>query len=46
MEMAVNGGAGLRIGVLTGTSSRADLQGACDLCLDSIRELEQALFGA
>ncbi len=46
MEMAVNGGAGLRVGVLTGTSSRADLQGACDLCLDSIRELEQALFGA
>ncbi len=46
MEMAAAGGAGLRIGVLTGTSSRSDLEAACDLCLDSIRDLEAALFGA
>lgn len=46
MEMAAAGGAGMRVGVLTGTSSRSELQGACDLCLDSIRALEAALFGA
>lgn len=45
LEMASNGGAGLRIGVLTGTSSRADLDGHFDLCLESIKELELALFG-
>ena len=44
MEMAAAGGAGLRVGVLTGTSSRSELQEACDLCLDSIRDLEAALF--
>jgi phosphoglycolate phosphatase len=46
MEMATAGGAGLRVGVLTGTSSRDELRGACDICLDSIRDLEAALFGA
>jgi phosphoglycolate phosphatase len=45
MEMATAGGAGLRVGVLTGTSSRAELAPACDLCLDSILDLEVALFG-
>lgn len=44
MEMAAAGGCGLRVGVLTGTSSRAELAPLCDLCLDSIRDLEQALF--
>lgn len=46
MEMATAGGAGMRIGVLTGTSSRDELQSACDICLESIRELESVLFGA
>lgn len=45
MAMAAAGGAGLRIGVLTGTSDRADLAGHCDVCLDSIRDLEAHLFG-
>jgi phosphoglycolate phosphatase len=45
MEMAENGGAGLRIAVLTGTSSRAELTPVSDLCLDSVGNLEAALFG-
>lgn len=43
MEMARAGGAGLRIGVLTGTGSRADLATLADICLPSIADLEQAL---
>lgn len=46
MEMAAAGGAGLKVGVLTGTSHRDHLERACDICLDSIRDLEAALFGA
>ena len=45
MEMAHNGDAGLKIAVLTGTGSRAELAPAADLCLDSIADLETALFG-
>ena len=45
MEMAHNGHAGLKIAVLTGTGSRAELAPAADLCLDSIADLEVALFG-
>jgi phosphoglycolate phosphatase len=44
MEMARSAGAGLRIAVLTGTGTRATLGPHCDLCLDSIAEIEQALF--
>ncbi len=44
MEMAHNGNAGLKIAVLTGTGSRAELAPAADLCLDSIADLEIALF--
>ena len=45
MEMATAGCAGLKVGVLTGTSSRAELASAADLCLESIADLEAALFG-
>lgn len=44
MEMATAGDAGLRIGVLTGTSTRAELAPHCDACLQSIGELESLLF--
>lgn len=44
LEMGRRGGAGLRVGVLTGTGSRADLTPHADVCLDSICELETALF--
>jgi phosphoglycolate phosphatase len=45
MEMGRRGGAGLRIAVLTGTSDRAQLEPHADVCVESIRELEQVLFG-
>jgi phosphoglycolate phosphatase len=45
MEMGRRAGCGLRVGVLTGTSSRAELTPHADLCLGSIMELEAALFG-
>ena len=45
MEMGRRGGAGMCIAVLTGTSSREQLLQHADLCLDSIVELEAALFG-
>lgn len=45
MEMARSGGAGLKVGVLTGTSSAEQLAPASDLCLASIVDLETALFG-
>jgi phosphoglycolate phosphatase len=40
MDMAKAGGAALRIGVLTGTGTRASLQAHADVCLDSIDDLE------
>ena len=45
MEMARRGGAGLAVAVLTGTGSREELTPESDLCLASIAELEEALFG-
>lgn len=45
MEMARAGGAGLKIGVLTGTGSRAVLSTVADICLSSIADLEPALDG-
>lgn len=38
-------GAGLSIGVLTGTGTRESLSPTSDLCLESIDELEAVLFG-
>lgn len=46
MEMGHRSGAGWRIGVLTGTGTRATLGPASHLVLDSIAGLEAALFGA
>jgi phosphoglycolate phosphatase len=45
MEMGRRAGAGLCIAVLTGSSSREQLAPHADLCLDSILDLEQALYG-
>jgi phosphoglycolate phosphatase len=45
MEMAHAGGAGLRIGVLTGTGTRESLTPLSDRVLGSIEELEGMLFG-
>jgi len=46
MEMARRGGAGLRIGVLTGTGRRETLAPAADLCLASIAALAGGLPAA
>jgi phosphoglycolate phosphatase len=46
MEMGRRGGAGWRIGVLTGTGTRETLAHASDMVLESIAGLEGALFGA
>jgi len=43
IEMGRNAGAGLCIGVLTGTSTRADLEPIADLVLDDIAALPTAL---
>jgi phosphoglycolate phosphatase len=43
LEMARAAGAGLRIGVLTGTGTREELAPHADLCLASIAELPDAL---
>ena len=43
MHMGHNAGAGLKIGVLTGTGSRESLSGASDYCLADITELETLL---
>jgi phosphoglycolate phosphatase len=43
MDMAKAGGAAVRIGVLTGTGTRATLSAHSDACLDSIDDLEAAL---
>ncbi len=45
MEMAHAGGAGLRIGVLTGTGTRESLTPMSHMVLGSIEELEGVLFG-
>lgn len=46
MAMAEAGGAGLKIGVLTGTGTRESLRGSCDICLESIAELESILVNS
>ena len=46
MEMGRNAGAGLCIGVLTGTSTRQDLEPLADLVLDDIRGLPAMLDSA
>lgn len=43
MAMALAGGAGLKVGVLTGTGTRASLEACCDVCIDSIALLEELL---
>ena len=43
IEMGRNAGAGLCVGVLTGTSSRADLEAIADLVLDDIAALPAAI---
>jgi phosphoglycolate phosphatase len=44
MRMGRAGAAGLLVGVLTGTGTRETLEPESDLCLDSIVDLEAALF--
>ncbi|MBN9529163.1 MAG: HAD family hydrolase [Alphaproteobacteria bacterium] len=46
LAMGRAAGAGLTIGVLTGTGSRATLSPLADLCLGSILEIEAALWGS
>ena len=43
IEMGRNAGAGLCVGVLTGTSNRSELESIADLVLDDISRLPQAL---
>jgi phosphoglycolate phosphatase len=43
LHMGKSAGAGLRVGVLTGTGSRASLSADAHYCLDSIRALEAIL---
>ncbi len=43
IEMGRNAGAGLCVGVLTGTSTRAELQTIADAVLDDVRELPELL---
>ena len=43
IEMGRNAGAGLCVGVLTGTSTRSDLESIADLVLDDIAALPAAL---
>ena len=45
IEMGRNGQAGLCVGVLTGTSTRAELESIADLVLDDIGGLPGVLFG-
>jgi phosphoglycolate phosphatase len=45
-DMAMAGPAGLRVGVLTGPATAADLEGAADVVLDSIAALPDLLSGA
>ncbi|WP_180903394.1 HAD family hydrolase [Martelella soudanensis] len=44
MNMAISGGAGLRVGVLTGTGTRDVLQPLCDVCLPGIQMLATDIF--
>ena len=44
MNMAISGGAGLRVGVLTGTGTRDVLQPLCDVCLPGIQTLATDIF--
>jgi phosphoglycolate phosphatase len=44
MGLARAAGAGLAIGVLTGTGTRESLGAQADLVIDSVRDLERALF--
>ncbi|WP_296101165.1 HAD family hydrolase [uncultured Agrobacterium sp.] len=43
LHMARNAGAGLRVGVLTGTGSRESLSADCDYCFDDITGIEALL---
>lgn len=45
MGLARAAGAGLAVGVLTGTGTRESLGAVADMVLDSVRDLERALFG-
>jgi len=44
MNMAIAGGAGLRVGVLTGTGTRETLQPLCDICLPDIQALDPEML--
>ncbi|HEX2146843.1 MAG TPA: HAD family hydrolase [Pseudorhizobium sp.] len=44
LVMAAGAGAGLKIGVLTGTGTRESLEAYADICLDSIASLESLLI--
>ncbi len=46
MNMAIAGGAGLRIGVLTGTGTRETLKPLCDICLSGIQQLKPEMLKA
>jgi phosphoglycolate phosphatase len=46
LHMGQNAGAGLKVGVLTGTGSRESLAAASDYCLNDITELESLLPAA
>ncbi|MGO4704433.1 HAD family hydrolase [Microvirga sp. 2MCAF38] len=43
MAMAAAGGAGFKVGVLTGTGTRRSLSPHCDICIESIAGLEELL---
>lgn len=43
LQMARAGGAGLAVGVLSGTGSRQDLEGLADLIIDSVAQLPHVL---
>ncbi|GEO85095.1 MULTISPECIES: HAD family hydrolase [Alphaproteobacteria] len=46
LHMGRNAGAGLKVGVLSGTGSRQSLEEACDVLLNDITELESVLGAA
>jgi haloacid dehalogenase superfamily, subfamily IA, variant 1 with third motif having Dx(3-4)D or Dx(3-4)E len=45
LQMGANAGAGVKIGVLTGTGSRETLDGLADICVEDITALETLLRG-
>jgi phosphoglycolate phosphatase len=45
MLMGHAAGVGLRVGVLTGTGTRATLSAHAEMCVDSVEALEKVLFG-